>query len=151
MSYKIIAINKKAYRDYEIIRTWEVGIVLKGSEVKSIKNNKISLQEGWVDVVDNQTWLKNVNIAHYTEANIFNHEPKADRKLLLHKKEIIKLYEGIQEKGYTAIPLKVYLKNRLIKFEIALAKGRKTYDKREYEKKRQAQIDIYRELKNNKR
>ena len=147
MGVKILVTNRRAYRDYEIQETFEAGVSLQGTEVKSSKMGKISVSDGWVDIVGGEAYLKSVSIALYTHGNIRNHEEKRDRKLLLHKKEIINISRAIEEKGFTVVPLKVYLKDSLIKFEIGVARGRKLYDKREYDKKKQAQVAIGRAMK----
>lgn len=147
MGVKILVTNRRAYRDYEISETYEAGVELVGTEVKSCRQGKISLSDGWVDIENSQAYLKSVSISLYSHGNIRNHEEKRDRKLLLHKKEIIKISRSIEEKGFTVIPLKAYLKDSLIKFEIAVARGRKIYDKREYDKKKQAGVAIARAMK----
>ena len=122
--------------------------VIKAFEYFDINHRgKISLSDGWVDIVGSQAYLKSVSIALYSHGNIRNHEEKRDRKLLLHKKEIISISRDIEEKGFTVVPTKVYLKEGRVKVEIAIAKGRKIYDKREYDKKKQASIAIKRAMK----
>lgn len=145
---KIIAKNRRAYFEYNITEKYEAGIVLQGTEVKSIRSGKVSLGEGWVDVDANyEVLLKQVHVSHYKFGNIFNHEEQRPRKLLLKKKQIYKLAESIQSKGFSVIPLKVYAKNQLIKVEIGLGKGKKLHDKRESGKAKDAQRDIERALK----
>lgn len=122
--------NRRATHDYEILDTFETGIVLQGTEIKSIRDNGASLQEAYVKVIKNEVWLVGSNIAHYRYGNIHNHEEKRDRKLLLHKREINRLKTATQEKGLTIIPLAFYLKQGRIKARIALAKGKKNIDKR---------------------
>ncbi len=122
--------NRRAAHDYEILETFETGIVLQGTEIKSIRNNGASLQEAYVKVTNREVWLVGSNIAPYRFGNIHNHEEKRERKLLMHKREILRLKTATQEKGLTIIPLGMYLKNGRIKVRIATAKGKKTVDKR---------------------
>lgn len=147
MSEKIIVFNKKAKFEYEILETFECGIVLFGTEVKSIREGRCSITEGYVVEENGELYLKNVNISEYKFGNICNHDPLRKRKLLLHKKEVLKLKREINEKGKTLIPLKVYFKGSLIKVEIALCKGKKLVDKRESIKERDTKRDIEKELK----
>jgi SsrA-binding protein len=122
--------NRRATHDYEILETFEAGIVLQGTEIKSIRNNGASLQESYVKVLRNEVWLVGCSIAPYRFGNIHNHEERRDRKLLLQKREISRLKVSIQEKGLTIIPLALYLKKNHVKVRIAIAKGKKTIDKR---------------------
>ncbi len=147
-SYSEIARNKKARFDYEIIETFEAGIVLKGSEVKSIRLKKVSIQESYARVKDGEIYLTGMNIAIYEMANRFNHEPVHDRKLLLHRHEIKRLIGKVQEKGFTLVPLKLYFKNGKVKVELGLARGKAKYDKRDSIKKRDVDREIQREWKN---
>jgi SsrA-binding protein len=133
---KDIAINKKAYHDYIIEETYEAGISLFGSEIKSIRAGKVSLKEAYVSFKDNEAFIKDMHIAEYKQATYNNHEETRDRKLLLHKKEITKLASKCKIQGYTCVPLKMYFKSGLVKLEIALAKGKTLYDKRESDKKK---------------
>ena len=133
---KDIAVNKKAYHDYLIEDKYEAGIVLTGSEIKSIRAGKVSLKEAYVSFVRGEAFLKDMHIAIYKEATYNNHEETRDRKLLLHKREIAKLFSKCKIQGYTCIPLKLYFKEGRVKAEIALAKGKSLYDKRESDKKR---------------
>ena len=133
---KDIAVNKKAYHDYLIEDKYEAGIVLTGSEIKSIRAGKVSLKEAYVSFVRGEAFLKDMHIAIYKEATYNNHEETRDRKLLLHKREIAKLFSKCKMQGYTCIPLKLYFKEGRVKAEIALAKGKSLYDKRESDKKR---------------
>ncbi len=133
---KDIAVNKKAYHDYLIEDKYEAGIVLTGSEIKSIRAGKVSLKEAYVSFVRGEAFLKDMHIAIYKEATYNNHEETRDRKLLLHKREISKLFSKCKVQGYTCIPLKLYFKEGRVKAEIALAKGKSLYDKRESDKKR---------------
>ena len=133
---KDIAVNKKAYHDYLIEDRYEAGMVLAGSEIKSIRAGKVSLKEAYVSFVRGEAFLKDMHIAIYKEATYNNHEETRDRKLLLHKREIAKLFSKCKMQGYTCIPLKLYFKDGRVKAEIALAKGKTLYDKRESDKKK---------------
>ena len=131
---KDIAVNRKAYHDYELEDKYEAGIELVGSELKSIRSGKVSLKEAYVSFVHGEAFVKGMNIAVYKEATYNNHEEKRDRRLLLHKREIEKLQNKCKLQGYTVVPLKLYFKNNLVKIEIALAKGKSLYDKRQSDK-----------------
>lgn len=141
--------NKRATFNFEIIETYETGVVLQGTEIKSLRDHGGSLQEAYVKVVSNELWLVGCNIAHYRFGNINNHEEKRDRKLLMHKREIAKLKEATQEKGLTLIPLAFYLKNGRVKLKIAIAKGKKNIDKRETIKERDEKRHIQKMIKHN--
>ena len=123
--------NKKAYFDYEILETFEAGIVLKGTEIKSIRAGKANLKDSYAIIKNNEVFLLNTHISIYEQGNIFNHEETRTRKLLLHKKEIKKLKEKLELNGLTLIPLKLYIKGNYAKIELGLARGKKLYDKRE--------------------
>ena len=129
-----ICTNKKAYHDYFIEETFEAGIVLVGSEVKSLRNKEFSLQDSFVSVQNNEVFLKNAYIKSFDKTSAFIPDTRRDRKLLLHKNEILKLIRGTKEKGYTIVPLKAYFSGKNVKLEIGLCKGKKLYDKRETEK-----------------
>jgi SsrA-binding protein len=144
---KIIATNRKARHDFFLLESYEAGIVLQGSEIKSIRAGQISLKEAYIRVDGEQAWLVNAHIAPYDPASRENHDPLRDKKLLLHKKEIKKLWDEVRQKGTTIIPTKVYLSRGRAKVEIAVAKGKKKYDKRQALKKRDAQREIDRALK----
>ena len=144
----IIANNKKAYHEYFIEDTYEAGIVLVGCEVKSVKAGGISLVDSYVSFKDDELFLKGAYIKPYEKATAFIPDAKKDRKLLLNKQEIQKLIRGKKEKGYTIMPLKVYLKNNLVKVEIGLAKGKKLYDKRETLKNKAIDKETKRATKN---
>ena len=122
--------NKKAYFDYTIINELEAGIVLSGTEIKSIRNGSIDLKDSFITIKQNEAYIINMYIAKYEEGNIFNHEERRTRKLLLHKKEIKKLKEQIKQEGLTIIPLKLYFKKNKVKILIGVCKGKKLYDKR---------------------
>ena len=147
MSLKVVATNRKARHNYFLLDTYEAGIVLKGSEIKSIRGGQISLAQAYVTTDGHEAWLMNAHIAPYNEARRFNHDPLRPRKLLLHSSEIRKLSENVRQKGATIVPLRVYLKDGLAKIEIALAKGKKRYDKRAEIAKRDAQRELDRRYK----
>ena len=146
-SVKVIAKNKKATHDYFIIESYETGIELFGTEVKSVRQGKVSLNDSYASIQDGEVYLKHMNISPYEQGNIFNKDPLRDRKLLLHKKEIRKLIGQIQQQGYALIPTSVYLKGSLVKVSLALAKGKKLYDKRQDLAKKDAMRRIERESK----
>ena len=128
---KIVATNRKASFEYFLLEKFEAGLVLQGSEIKSIRAGQISIQESYIDIADGkQAWLVEAHIAPYEQANRFNHEPRRKRRLLLHKKQILELWNNVRIKGMTVVPTRVYLKDGRAKIEIALAKGKKAYDKR---------------------
>lgn len=133
---KDIAVNRKAYHDYLIEETYEAGMSLMGSEIKSIRAGKVSLKESYVSFNSGEAFVKDMHIAVYKEATYNNHDEYRDRKLLLHKREIKKLANKCKLQGYTVVPLKLYFKNGKVKMEIALAKGKTLYDKRESDKQR---------------
>ncbi len=141
--------NRKANYDYEIVETIEAGIVLKGTEIKSIRDGKANLKDSYAIVKNNECFLLNMHISHYKEGNIFNHEETRTRKLLLHKKEILKLNNKITLDGFTLIPLKLYFKGNKAKILLGIAKGKKNYDKREAIKKRDIERDLRAHMKGN--
>jgi SsrA-binding protein len=147
MGDKTLVSNRRARREYFIEETCEAGLVLKGSEIKSIRAGRANLQDSYVTIRDGEAWLINSHVSPYKQASIENHEPKRDRKLLLNRREISRLLGKVQAKGYTIVPLRLYLKNNRAKVEIALARGKKLYDKRADLAKRQAQRDIERALR----
>ena len=130
MSVKVVATNRKAGFEYFLLEHFEAGLALLGSEIKSIRAGKMSLAEAYVQIEKQEAWLINAHVAPYESANRFNHDPLRPRKLLLHKKEVLKLWNEVRQKGVTIIPVRVYLKDGLAKIDIALAKGKKLYDKR---------------------
>ncbi len=146
MEIKVVSTNKKARFEFFILETFEAGLVLKGTEIKSVRSGQISLQEAYVRTNGAEIWLVGAHIAPYEHASAFQHDPKRDRKLLMHKKEIRKLYDEVRIKGMTLVPIRVYLKGGRAKLEIGLAKGKKQYDKRESIKER----DVERESSRNK-
>ncbi len=141
--------NRKAKYDYQIFETYEAGIVLKGTEIKSIRHGNCNLKDSYVVIKQNEAYVINMHISQYKEGNIFNHEETRTRKLLLHKKEILKLNDKIKISGYTIIPLKLYTTKNKAKLLIGLAKGKKNYDKRETIKQRDINRDIRKQLKGN--
>jgi len=147
MDLKVIATNRKARHEYLILETYEAGIVLRGSEIKSIRSGQISLAQAYVSIDGKEAWLLNAHIAPYDQASHFNHDPLRQRKLLLHRSEIRKMWENIRQKGTTIIPLRVYIKNGHAKIEIAVAKGKKLYDKRADIAKRDVEREMERQFK----
>ena len=143
----LMAQNKKARHDYSISETYEAGIVLTGTEIKSIRARRINLKDGFVQIRNDEAYMMNVHISEYAEANQFNHDPLRNRKLLLHKKQIRKLAQITQDKGVTIVPLKVYLKNGFAKVLIGVATGKHEYDKRETIKRRDQKRQIERVMK----
>lgn len=129
--YKLIAQNKKAFHDYFIEETYEAGLVLAGTEVKSLRMGKCSIKESFVKIYNNEVVIINMHITPYEKGNIFNKDPLRTRKLLLHRHEINKMRGAVETQGYTLMPLKVYLKGSLMKIEVGIAKGKKLYDKRQ--------------------
>ncbi len=147
MSVKNVTKNKKAYFNYEILDTYEAGIVLRGSEIKSIRNHNVSIDQAYVRIQGEEAWLIDAYIHPYEQASQFNHEPKRPRKLLLHKKEILDLWDTVRIKGRTVVPLRMYLKNGKAKLEIAAAVGKKHRDKRQAIAERDAERQAERELR----
>ncbi|HBG75430.1 MAG TPA: SsrA-binding protein [Clostridiales bacterium] len=141
---KIIAQNKKARHDYFIEETYEAGMVLIGTEVKSIRLGRVNLKDSYADVKQGEVYVRNMHISPYEQGNIFNRDPLRDRKLLLNRREINKLIGYIQQRGYSLIPLQIYLSHGLVKMQLAVAKGKKLYDKRRDMAKRDAKRDMER-------
>ena len=141
--------NRRAKFDYFIEEEYEAGIVLTGTEIKSVRNGHCNIKDSYGILKNNEVYLLNMFIGQYREGNIFNHDETRSRKLLLHKKEILKLNDKIRISGYTIVPLRLYFKKNKAKLEIALAKGKKTYDKRETIKQRDINKDIQKQLKRN--
>lgn len=148
---KIVTTNRKARHDYEILDTLEAGIALMGSEIKSIRAGSVNLRESYVQARGEELWLVNAHIASYEQAGIYGHEPLRPRKLLLHRREIDRLLGRVQEKGLTIIPLTMYLAKGIAKVEIAVARGKKQYDKRESLRERDTQRQIERTLRDRER
>ena len=146
-NFKLVANNKKAYHDYFIDDKYETGIELYGTEVKSIRMGKCSIKEAFVRIENGQVYVYGMHISPYEKGNIFNRDPLRQRKLLMHRKEIDRLVSKIKEKGFTLVPLQVYLKGSLVKVEIGLARGKKLYDKREDLAKKDARREIERGFK----
>ncbi|WP_459130004.1 SsrA-binding protein SmpB [Guggenheimella bovis] len=146
---KNLATNKKAYHDYFILKTFEAGLSLVGSEVKSMKDGKVSIKEAFIEIRQDEAYITGMHVSPYEQSSIFNVDSTRDRKLLLHKREIHSLYEEVKKQGITVVPLKVYVNDRnLIKLEIGLAQGKKLYDKRESLKEKEAKRAMDRALKN---
>ncbi|RLK64073.1 SsrA-binding protein SmpB [Atopobacter sp. AH10] len=144
---KALAQNKKAFHDYQILESLEAGMVLKGTEIKSIRKGRINLKDGFVSLRNGQATLKNVHISPFEQGNIFNHDPLRDRQLLLHKRQIRQWEAESQQAGLTVVPLKVYIKDGFAKVLIGLAKGKKLYDKRDALKQKAMKRDIDRAMK----
>ena len=144
---KVVAKNRKARFNYEILETYEAGIELKGTEVKSVRASKVNLTEGFISIDNGEAFLKQVHISPYEQGNIFNVDPVRVRKLLLHKREIKKLIGETAQKGFTLVPLSMYLKNGKVKLSVGLARGKNTHDKRQDMAKKDAQRSIERAMK----
>ena len=152
MAFKVIATNKKAYHNYHLSQNWECGIALTGGEVKSIRNGEVNFADSFARADEGEIYLYNLHINPYMQASYLNQEPARQRKLLLHKKEIIKISSMINEKSMVLVPTKIYFnKKGFVKVEIALGKGKKVYDKREDIKKRDIDRDIKRAVSNRRR
>ncbi len=147
MDIKVVAKNRKASHEYFLLERYEAGIALMGSEIKSIRAGQISLAEAYVRVDGQEAWLMDAHVAPYDQASYYNHEPRRPRKLLLHRSEIRRLWDDVRQKGVTIIPVRVYLKDGLAKVEIAVAKGKKLYDKRQDIAKRDAEREIERQIR----
>lgn len=139
---RVVCRNRRARHDYELFDQLECGIQLRGSEVKSIRSNKISIEEAYVRVKDDGVWLIGCDISEYPQANVWNHEPNRDRKLLMHRREVRKFAEAAAQKGLTLIPLDVHFSRGLVKLTVAVAKGKKLHDKRESLKKKSDQQEM---------
>jgi len=144
---KMVAQNKKANHDYFIEETFEAGIVLQGTEIKSVRNGKVQLRDAFVRIRNNEAWISNMHISPYEQGNRFNHDPIRSRKLLLHKRQISQLIGTIKEQGMTIVPIKMYLKDGYAKVLIGIGKGKKNYDKREDLKKKEAKREVERAFK----
>ena len=143
---KILATNRKASHDYFLLDRLEAGIALKGTEIKSLRAGQVSLREAFVQIENQEAWLMNAHIAPYDPASHFNHDPKRRRRLLLHRREILRLDDKVRQRGFTIIPTKMYLKDGRVKVEIALARGKRQYDKRRAIAKRDAEREMERSL-----
>jgi len=146
MSEKVVTFNRKALHDYHVLETVEAGLVLTGTEIKSIRDGRVNLREAFARAEDGELWLHNMHIAQYPAASHFNHEPTRKRKLLLHRSQIVEFSEATNEKGLTLVPLRLYLKRGRAKVEIALARGRRMHDKRQKIAEREAERQITRAL-----
>lgn len=145
---KLLSNNRKAYHEYYIEETFEAGIVLIGTEVKSVKEGKLSIKESYIEIRSGEAFIEGMNVTPYGYASVFNVDPVRPRKLLLNKREINRLYEKVKQAGYTIVPLKVYINDRgLVKMQIGLARGKKLYDKREASKQRDAKREMERALR----
>tara|TARA_B100000676_G_scaffold298142_1_gene340725 strand:- start:4029 stop:4481 length:453 start_codon:yes stop_codon:yes gene_type:complete len=149
MGIKVVATNRKATHDYSIIDKYESGIVLTGSEIKSIRNSQVTIKQAYVKIFSNEIYIIGMNVNDYENAGYASHEPTADRKLLMHKREIYKIKKMVDEKGKTLIPLRLYLKNGKAKLEFGLGEGKKKWDKRRDIKDRETKRRIDRNLKGN--
>tara|TARA_B100000575_G_scaffold159531_1_gene127468 strand:+ start:33 stop:485 length:453 start_codon:yes stop_codon:yes gene_type:complete len=149
MGIKVVATNRKATHDYSIIDKYESGIVLTGSEIKSIRNSQVTIKQAYVKIFNNEIYIIGMNVNDYENAGYASHEPTADRKLLMHKREIYKIKKMVDEKGKTLIPLRLYLKNGKAKLEFGLGEGKKKWDKRRDIKDRETKRRIDRNLKGN--
>ena len=144
---KVLAVNKKANYDFAIEETIEAGIVLQGTEIKSIRNGKVQLRDAFVLIRNNEAWISNMHISPYEQGNQFNHDPVRSRKLLMHKKQISTLIGQTKEKGTAVVPLKMYIKDGFAKVLVGVGKGKKLYDKRRDLKEKEAKRDIQRAFK----
>ena len=145
---KVVATNRKASFEYFLLEQFEAGLALQGSEIKSIRAGQVSIAEAYVEVDGRNAWLVESHIAPYEQANRFNHDPKRKRRLLLHRKEILELWDAVRQKGVTIVPTKIYLKEGRAKIEIALAKGKKLHDKRASIAKRDEERELSRQERN---
>jgi SsrA-binding protein len=144
---KDVAVNRRAYHDYFIDEKYEAGVMLTGTEIKSVRGGRTNLRDGYVRIDGNEAWLENVHISPYAQGNVMNQEPVRPRKLLLHRKEISSLIGKVKQKGYTLIPLRVYIARNRAKVEIGLARGKRQYDKREAIAARDAKREIERAMR----
>lgn len=144
---KICALNRRARHDYFLEESYECGMSLTGTEIKSIREGRVQFKDSYISIVKGEAWIKGMHISPYKQGSFSNVDPDRDRKLLLHKYEIRKIYDKVRLKGYTLVPVKIYLKNGRAKLEISLAKGKNLYDKRETEKLRSAKRDMEKALK----
>ncbi|HON13654.1 MAG: SsrA-binding protein SmpB [Spirochaetota bacterium] len=144
---KVIAVNRKARHDYTVDETYECGIVLMGTEIKSVREGKISFPDAWAEVENGEVWLRSFRIAENPFSSVFNHDPDRKKKLLLHKDEIKRIARKVEEKGYTLIPLSFYFKNGKVKVELGLCKGKKAFDKRADIRERDIQREVSREFR----
>lgn len=148
---KTIARNKKAFHDYSVLESFETGIELFGTEVKSLRQGKVNLKDSWCSIVKGEIFANNIHISNYEQGNIFNQDPLRVRKLLMHKKEIMKLFGEVKQSGFSLIPISMYFKGSKVKVQIGLCKGKKLYDKRADMQARDAKRDIQRAIKEKNR
>lgn len=146
-SVKVIAQNRKANFEYFIEEKYECGIVLEGTEVKSVRGGNISFNDSFAEITNGELWLRNFHISEYSYGSVFNHNPSREKKLLVHKEELKKLRRKVEEKGYTLIPLEVYLKSGIVKIKLGVCRGKKQFDKRESIKERDLNRELHREFK----
>ena len=146
-STKTIATNKKAYHDYFVLETYEAGIELCGTEVKSLRAGRVNLKDSWCSIVDGEIFVNGMHISPYEQGNIFNKDPMRVKKLLMHKREIMRLFGLVKQQGYSLIPLSLYFKGSKVKLQLGLCKGKKLYDKREVAAKKEANRTIDRAIK----
>ena len=144
---KLVATNKKAYHDYFVLESFEAGIELKGTEVKSLRQGKVNLKDSWCQVIEGEIFANGIHISPYDHGNRFNGDPRRVRRLLMHKKEIRRLYGNVKQQGLSIIPLTLYFKNGRAKLEIGLCKGKKNYDKRAVEAQKSAKRTMEKEMK----
>ena len=144
---KDVAVNRRAYHDYFIDEKYEAGVMLTGTEIKSVRNGRANLRDGYVRIDNGEAWLENVHISPYAQGNLMNQEPLRARKLLLHRKEISSLVGKVKQKGYTLIPLRIYIARNRAKVEVGLARGKRQYDKREAIAARDAKREIERAMR----
>jgi SsrA-binding protein len=144
---KLIAENRRARHDYQLLERFEAGLVLTGTEVKSLRDGRATLAQSWADIREGEAWLQGAEIAIYDQGNRANHDPTRARKLLLHRREIDRLYGQVREKGLTLVPTKLYFKDGRVKIELALARGKDAHDKRRTVQEREAKRDIERAMK----
>lgn len=149
---KVIATNKKAYHNYEIGESWEAGIALRGTEVKALRDGRVNLSDGWVNITDNEeAILMEIQIGHYAFGNLMNHEERRNRKLLLHSHELSRMAKQVNEKGLSIVPIKIYFKGSRVKVEVAVGRGKKAHDKRESNKEKDANREIARAMRSRNR
>ena len=145
---KVIAVNRKARHDYSVDETYECGIELLGTEVKSFRDGKISFPDAWAEVISGEVWIRSLRVAENPFSSVFNHDPDRKKRLLLNKDEIKRIHRKVEEKGYTLIPLSFYFKKGRVKVELGLCKGKKVYDKRADIRERDVKRDMAREIRN---
>ena len=145
---KVIAVNRRARHDYSVDETYECGMELLGTEVKSFRDGKISFPDSWAEVISGEVWLRSLRVSENPFSSVFNHDPDRKKRLLLNKDEIKRIHRKVEEKGYTLVPLSFYFKKGRVKVELGLCKGKKVYDKRADIRERDVKRDIAREIKN---